>query len=248
MLPTYRDYLRILKEAVVYAPVIRDKHGREIICKRPNSFAYIEDIDELMSPNLSAKRGHDFFFDRNLSNLKNPASMTEYSFPGVLITERTIQFDNIFEKQKGHGLINAKMFVMDKAKHKTCTANYCDNRHAVDIFRDCEDIYIYVISYLINTSAYEKDGEIVWLNRLNYQWLLENGKISGYTERKDLYALYKEYMRLRNKDILGRTYDMEGSGALYGMMIDINLPVSPCISVVPNFREYPETIIGKCYV
>lgn len=254
MLPTYSDYLRIMRESVIYAPVIMNK-GKEIVCKRPNSFAYIENIEQLMSPNVgsSTARGKDFFFDRKMANAKNPLSVTEISYPLVAVSERTFQYDFIFDENQGHSLTNAKVFVLDVLNHKTCNAGYCNNRHPVELFQDCSEIYVSILSYLYDVSYYFKDDYHVWINREYYKWLVENDKetktgipFSQLRENGGYRATYLNYLRMRNKDILGRNYTMEGQGALYGIMVDLNLPMTPCFETEFNFRKYPETVIGTC--
>lgn len=256
MLPLYSDYLRLLREAVMYAPVIKSK-DKEIVCKRPNSFAYVENIEQFMSPNLGSPtaRGKDFFFDRKMANVKNPQEKTEVSYPLVAVSERTFQYDFIFDENIGHSLTNAKVFVLDTLKHKSCNAGYCDNRHPVELFQDCSDIYVSLLSYLFNVSYYAKDDYYVWLNKSFYNWKVAEGKstkggilFSDLKENGGYKMEYIKYLRLRNKDILGRNYSMEGQGALYGIMVDLNLPMDPCFDVEHNFREYPDTVVGNCCV
>jgi hypothetical protein len=256
MLPKYADYLRLLREAVIYAPVIRSK-DKEIVCKRPNSFAYIENIDQLMSPNvgISQGRGKDFFFDRKMANAKNPLAITEISYPMVAVSERTFQFDFVFDENTGHSLTNAKVFVLDTLKHKSCNAGYCDNRHPVELFQDCSDIYTTLLGYLYNVSYFYKDDFGVWMNINHYEWLVENEKsakngmlFSEMKQHKGYKSEFLKYLRMRNKDILGRNYSMEGQGALYGIMVDLNLPMDPCFDFDYNFREYPDTVVGRCAI
>lgn len=256
MLPTYSDYLRILREAVVYAPVIKSKN-KEVVCKRPNSFAYVENIEQFMSPNLGTpnSRGKDFFFDRKMANAANPISFTEVSYPLVAISERTFQYDFIFDENVGHSLTNAKIFVLDTLNHKSCAAGYCNNRHPVELFNDCSDIYVSLLAYLYEVTYYYKDDYFVWINRNYYRWLVENGKstkdgilFSELQENRGYHMELIKYLKLRNKDILGRNYSMEGEGALYGIMVDLNLPMNPCFDVDHNFREYPDTVMGSCKI
>lgn len=255
MLPIYSEYLRIIRESVMYSHVFRDKKNKEIVCKRPNSFAYIENIEQLMSPNVGIGQGKDkyYFFDRKKSNMKNPSSMTEVSYPLVALSERTFQYDYIFNVNEGHSLMNAKVFILDLLNHKTCDSNYCNNRHPVDVFQDCSSIYEGILSYLNGVSCYVYNDSMIWVNKNHYLWLLsenkcdKNGdKYSLYTESKVNQIAYLRYLRLRNKDILGRNITMEGQGALYGVMVDLNLPMYPCFNLDNNFREYEDSEIGTC--
>ena len=254
MLPEYKDYIRLLRESVIYAPVVKDREGKEIKCKRPSSFAYIERIEELSSPGKGAGhgKGKTYWFDRDKAVIENPNAQTETSTPIVAITERTFQFDEIFSENEKHTLSNAKIFILDVLNHKTCSSGYCKNRHPVEVFQDCSEIYVSIISYLKNVSCYEYDEMYLWLNSDNYKWLVQNDKeteagdlISLYEERREYKATYLQYLKMRNKDILGRTIQWEGSGGLYGLMVDLNLPMLPCLTIEHSFKEYPETVVGK---
>jgi len=145
-----------------------------------------------------------------MANVKNPLSITEVSYPLVAVSERTFQYDFIFDENVGHSLTNAKVFVLDTLNHKSCNAGYCNNRHPVELFQDCSDIYVSLLSYLYNVSYYAKDDYFVWLNESYYNWMKTLGKstkggilFSELKENKGYKAEYLKYLRLRNKDILG---------------------------------------------
>lgn len=254
MLPEYKDYIRLIREAVVYAPVYFDREGNEIICKRPSSFAYIERIEELTSAGKGAGqgKGKDYWFDRKKAVIGNPNAQTETSTPIVAITERTFQFDEIFSEQENHTLSNAKIFILDVLDHKSCASGYCKNRHPVEVFQDSSEIYVGIISYLKKVSCYEHEGVYEWLNVDNYRWMVTEGMsnksgvpYADFVQRQEYKATFLKYLRMRNKDILGRTIQWEASGGLYGLMVDLNLPMMPCFDVDHNFIVYPETKVGK---
>lgn len=236
-LPTEMNWMEILRDFVKYSSQKLDNSGKEIQCKRPNSYVWASSKFDMSSPNMSNEvnfgNHKPIFFDRSLSIIGSKAGVTELSFPVLAVTDRTIQIDNYFTTRP-EGVINSGVFLLDKSKSKNCTHNYCTSRSVKEINIDLHEIFKNLLGY-IDDLVYDANDDY-WIVNSLANCSSDLGK--------------SKYLRSRlaeeNKDILGRFLTSETSKDLNGIVFNLNLPYKVCKQETEYvYREYKENI-GLC--
>lgn len=236
-LPTEMNWMEIFRDFVKFSKQKLDGYGKEIQCKRANSYVWASSKFDMSSPNMSNEvnfgNKKPIFFDRSLSILGGKSGITELSFPALAVTDRTIQIDNYFTTRP-EGVINSGVFLLDKSKSKNCTHNACTSRSVKEINIDLHEIFKSLLGY-IDELVYDQHDDYWIANSLaNCDRLLSRSK----------------YLRTRlaeeNKDILGRFLTSETSKDLNGIVFNLNLPYKVCREDREYvYREYKENI-GLC--
>ena len=234
--PSEIEWIKILRDAVQHAPIVKDKHDNEIPCLRPNSFTYITDVFDISTPDNNTNDVNTIsFFDRAIAIAGNKSNQQHLSYPAVKFRERTYQADSFFSSTDRDFVINGNLFVLNKHEAKKGSANYCETRNLERIFYDSNKIVFYIFTYI---------KELVWTE--------ENGYITsklaehlGLNEKK-IIGLQTALNRL-NKDSLGRNVKEESAHGLAGVYYQINLPFRYCDTIPEmNAANYDVTKLGTC--
>ena len=235
----------------MFAPVSLNSRGEQIRGKRPNMFAYIEDINMLMDESF----GHDsikdsyFYFNRRRAVGGNTSHSNSMDFPAVLLYQGTLQIDRYFMAPNQDAVDDYKIMIVDTLDKTVSGTNAGDSRYFVDILDDSKRIVSSIFEYLANAMRFNVvvGGDTVqkWTTQGYIDFLTNEGLIDSHTIDRVSTAEYLSVMKVRNNESLGRPVRLE-SKVFYGVMFEIKMPWSMCEVGERAYRVYDKNIFGAC--
>jgi hypothetical protein len=236
-LPTEMNWMEIFRDFVKFSAQVLDDNGKEIQCKRMNSYVWASNKFDMSSPNMSNEvnlgNKKPIFFDRSLAIKGGISGITNLSYPAFIVTDRTIQYDDYFTNSP-KGVINSALFFLDKSQSTNCTHNQCTSRSVKEINNDLQAMFKSLLRYI---------DELVYDFRDCY-WVQSCLAGGNRSVGKSLYL--KQRLIEENKDILGRFVSSETSKDMSGIVFNLNLPFKVCKDDQHfEYREYEQNI-GLC--
>lgn len=236
-LPTEMNWMEIFRDFVKFSKQVLDDNGKEIQCKRPNSYVWASNKFDMSSPNMSNEvnmgNKKPIFFDRSLAIIGGISGVTDLSYPAFIVTDRTLQYDDYFTTDP-KGVMNSGLFFLDKSRSKNCTHNYCTSRSIKEINNELQAMFKSLLRY-IETLVYDHEDDY---------WIEECTANNTHILSKSKYL--KQRLIEENKDILARFVSSETSKDLSGILCNLNLPFRVCKDEQEFvYREYVENI-GIC--
>lgn len=247
MLPSSKECINMIKEAVMFMPPKNDKEGNEIYGKRANTFAYAEDIDSLLASTLQYDSMKDYYayFNRQRHFAGNTSHSNEANGPVVICFQGTFQIDNYFDANNGYDVDDFKLLVVDISDNQIKGKAMSKHRYPVDIFQDCKDIVAQIFRYIKGCGRYKIDDDVyIWTNLSRIEYLLDKGIISEYEEDYAASEVFRSKMIVRNNDSLGVPIRF-GDHGYYGVRFELKMVNQTCMQEPFNYFE-TENIFGEC--
>lgn len=250
--PDHETQLRFLRDAVKYAPVIKDQRDNQIPCLRPETFAVMFDISDIGTDNWgfdSNIKYEDFYFNRTLEQKSGSVGEETVKYPAVFMMASpgdSLSYKSFFDRPKK--VINYELAVVDIFRNE-CYKGRCSKRPQQRIIFDCEKILESILIYFKGIVFATYDDKKGWFHKNELQWLLDAEKISSFQVDQRTSDLYMKKIKEINNDgnFKGDIYKDLSINSLYGVYVNISLPIEQCILGEYTFREYGDYKFGKCY-
>lgn len=215
------DFFRLGNHFVRFYKTVKFK------CQRPNTFAVLEEFEDLNTDNLN-KTLRDkmkvFYYSRLWDKNNYNPSKIEFEHPVLAMFERTFQIKGLFKlRQKETSGI--EIAYLDQY-HKTCamdpTGDECKDRTRNEIYSDTKIMLFNFVKYLKESKYYDGDQNGLYHPEV-ITHIDEGATVNDQLTRQFQHALSQ------NDDVTFERWE-GGFRDLYGFFFEIKLPFARCNS------------------
>ena len=171
---TKKDFIRLLKQAVMFHPM----QAKGMECKRLNSFVWLENTDQIRQDNFGITSNESkYFFSRK--------GKAEIQYPALFIWEQNFTIENRFSTDRNprKECSTFEIMVLDSKVEDCKNCSPCQKRSVHDIQCDATELLNNALDYLCTVVCALIDGqeEPIWASSVILDQMIVKEEITGYT-------------------------------------------------------------------
>ena len=243
---TKKDFIALLKQAVMFHPRSTDLDGKDLKCKRLNSFVWLENNAQIKQDNFgltNKAKDKDYFFSRSGTH--------NLSYPALFLWEQGFTIENRFntQNQPRKECSTFEIVVLDQYAENCKNCNACQKRTPHDLHCDTSELLSNALDYLCTVVCASVDGaEPIWASLTILEQMKAKGQITDFVVDKARTRLLQKSFSESTATISGSYYRSFSKKNLYGSFNTIRFCFSECKPCNPMWEDkgYNDEILHCC--